>query len=90
MHKTQQTLEMDLVILCYARIPAINQSSVSSEFSLLVHIVIGKKHVAELVSLEMLSSVGSWKTVLGDFSTFFSVYRRQDSVVYLRSGLPGL
>jgi len=59
-----------------------------------IYIVIGKKHVAELVSLEILISIRSWNTVLGDFSTFCSVYRRQDSVVRtattLRAGLPGL
>jgi len=37
-HKTQQTLEMDLVILCYARISAIDHVPVSSEFSVLVYL----------------------------------------------------
>jgi len=36
-HKTQKNLEIDLVILCYARISAIDQISVSSQFSFLVY-----------------------------------------------------
>jgi hypothetical protein len=85
---------MDLVILCYALISAIDQIFVSSEFSFIVCILSLERNVAELVSLEILSSIRSWKTVLGKFSTFSSVSRRKDSVVHitntLRSGLPGL
>jgi len=38
-HKTQQTLQMDLVILCCARISATDQVQVSSAFSFLVCIL---------------------------------------------------
>lgn len=83
---------MNLVILCYIRISAIDQISVSSEFLFLVLSL--ERNVAELVSLEILSSIRSWKTVLGKFSTLSSGSRRQDSVVCiantLRAQLSGL